>query len=69
MSYSWVDPHFAVLYGRREEQRLAEKLLTDVRVHVGQLPELGLPELGSTEWRRSGWLESDLPGSPTLRLI
>ena len=64
MSYSWVDPHFAVLYGRREEQRLLEKLLTDVRVHVGQLPEPG-----STEWRRSGWLESDLPGSPNLRLI
>ena len=64
MSYSWVDPHFAVLYGRREEQRLAEKLLTDVRVHVGQLPEQG-----ATEWRRSGWLESDLPGSPSLRLI
>ena len=68
MSYSWVDPHFAVLYGRREEQRLLEKLLTDVRVHVGQLPELGCRSC-STEWRRSGWLESDLPGSPTLRLI
>ena len=64
MSYSWVDPHFAVLYGRREEQRLVEKLLTDVRVHVGQLPESG-----STEWRRSGWLESDLPGTPNIRLI
>ncbi len=64
MSYSWVDPHFAVLYERREEQRLVEKLLTDVRVHVEQVPELG-----ATEWRRSGWLESDLPGSPSLRLI
>ena len=64
MSYSWVDPHFAVLCERREEQRLLEKLLADVRVHVQQPPEPG-----ATEWRRSGWLESDLPGTPQIRLI
>ena len=64
MSYSWVDPHFAVLYERREEQRLVEKLLDDVRTHVHQVPEPG-----ATEWRRSGWLESDLLGTPNIRLI
>ena len=31
MSYSWVDPHFAALYARREEERLAERLATRVR--------------------------------------
>lgn len=64
MSFSWVDPHFAALYERREEQRLLDKLVTDVRAYVQQLPELG-----ATEWSRSGWLESDLHGSPNLRLI
>ena len=63
MSYSWDDPHFAVLYERREEQRLVEKLLADVHTHVQQLPAPG-----ETEWRRSGWLESDLTGTPNIRL-
>ena len=31
MSYSWVDPHFAALYARREEERLAERLVTRMR--------------------------------------
>ena len=31
MSYSWVDPHFAALYARREEERLAERLVTRLR--------------------------------------
>ena len=26
VSYSWVDPHFAAHYARREEERLAERL-------------------------------------------
>ena len=26
VSYSWVDPHFAALYARREEERLVERL-------------------------------------------
>ena len=64
MSYSWVDQHFAALYAWRDEQRRAEMLLADVRVHVQQPPERG-----ATEWRRSGWLESDLPGTPQIRLI
>ena len=28
VSYSWVDPHFAALYARREEERLAERLVS-----------------------------------------
>lgn len=31
MSFSWVDPHFAALYARREEERLAERLVTRMR--------------------------------------
>jgi hypothetical protein len=64
VSYSWVDPHFALLYERREDQRLAERLLAAARAR----PER-LPELGATEWRRSGWLESDAAGNPAIRLI
>ncbi len=64
MSYSWVDPHFALLYERREDQRLAEKLLAAARVRADRLPDLG-----ATEWRRSGWLESDAAGNPGIRLI
>ncbi len=64
MSYSWVDPHFAALYLRREEQRLTEKLLADARVRARREPEPG-----ATTWRSSGWDENDCPGSPNLRLI
>jgi hypothetical protein len=28
---SWVDPHFAALYARREEERLAEQLVMRLR--------------------------------------
>jgi hypothetical protein len=31
VSYSWFDPHFAVLYARREEERLTERLATRLR--------------------------------------
>ena len=31
MSCSWLDPHFAALYARREEERLAERLVTRLR--------------------------------------
>ena len=64
MSYSWVDPHFAALYLRREEQRLTEKLLAEARARAQRVPELG-----EIAWRSSGWLESDLPGNPNLRVI
>ena len=31
VSFSWVDPHFAVLYARREEERLEERLAASLR--------------------------------------
>ena len=64
MSYSWVDPHFAALYVRREELRLTEKLLADACARAGRPPELA-----AVEWRHSSWHEHELPGSPNLRLI
>lgn len=63
MSYSWVDPHFASLYARREEQRFTEKLLAEARARDERLPELG-----EIVWRRSGWLEGRLPIEQNVRL-
>jgi hypothetical protein len=63
VSCSWADPHFASLYARREEQRLAERLLVEARKRAERLPELD-----EVAWRRSGWLESTLHGSHTFRL-
>jgi len=54
VSYSWVDPHFAVLYARREEERLAERLVTRLRERPGREPLLQ-----TTSWRHAGWLEND----------
>ena len=54
MSYSWVDPHFAALYARREEERLVERLVTRMRersVHE--------PLLHTTDRRQAGWLDND----------
>ena len=46
MSFSWVDPHFAALYARREEERLAERLVTRLRERSA-----GEPFLHSTSGR------------------
>ena len=54
MSYSWVDPHFAALYARREEERLAERLVTRMRERADR--EL-FPQ--TTGRRHAGWLEND----------
>ena len=54
MSYSWVDPHFAALYARREEERLAERLVTRLRERSAREPSLQ-----TTSWRDAGWLEND----------
>lgn len=64
MSFSWVDPHFAALYARREEERLAERLVTRVR-------ELAAcePDLDATCWRGPGWMERDIPLPSHLRLL
>jgi hypothetical protein len=31
VSFKWFDPHFATLYARREEERLAERLISSTR--------------------------------------
>ena len=54
MSYSWVDPHFAALYARREEERLAERLVTRLRER-----SVREPLLHTTDRRQAGWLEND----------
>ena len=54
MSYSWVDPHFAALYARREEERLAERLVTRMRER-----SVREPSLHPTSRREAGWLEND----------
>ena len=65
MSYSWVDPHFAALYARREEERLAERLVTRMR----ERPACE-PFLDSSHRRDAGRMETDaLPRGGHLRLL
>ena len=54
MSYSWVDPHFAALYARREEERLAERLVTRLRER-----SVREPFLDTSCRRQAGWLGND----------
>ncbi len=54
MSYSWVDPHFAALYARREEERLAERLVTRLRERSAREP---FPQ--TTSRCQAGWMEND----------
>jgi hypothetical protein len=54
VSYSWVDPHFAALYARREEERLAERLVTRMRERAALEPCLD-----SVHWREANWMEND----------
>ena len=55
MSYSWVDPHFAALYARREEERLAERLVTRLRERTACDPSRH-----AVCWREPGWMENDV---------
>ena len=55
MSCSWVDPHFAALYARREEERLAERLVTRLRERTACEPS---PH--AVCWREAGWMENDV---------
>ena len=65
MSYSWVDPHFAALYARREEERLAERLVTRMRERSDREPLLH-----TTDRSQAGWLENDVvPRGGHLRLL
>jgi hypothetical protein len=64
VSYSWVDPHFAALYARREEERLAERLASRLRARVACEPNLHV-----TNWREPGWIEQDIMLHGRLRLL
>ena len=65
MSFSWVDPHFAVLYARREEERLAERLVTRVRER-----SVREPSLPTVHRSRAGETENDaVPRGGHLRLL
>ena len=64
MSYSWVDPHFAVLYARREEERLAERLTSCLRERAACEPNLD-----TIDWRGPGWTEQDVAPRDHLRLV
>jgi len=50
VSYSWVDPNFAVLYARREEERLV------TRLRERSVREPSLQTIGR---RDTGWMEND----------
>ena len=64
MSYSWVDPHFAALYARREDDRLAERLATRLRVLAACEPDID-----SVAWRLPGWMEQDIEPRSNFRLV
>jgi hypothetical protein len=64
VSYSWVDPHFAALYARREEERLAERLASRLRVLAACEPDLD-----AVCWRGPAWIEQDIKLHGHLRLL
>jgi hypothetical protein len=64
VSFSWVDPHFAALYARREEERLAERLASRLRSRAACEPNLD-----TTNWRAPGWIEQDIMLQGRLRLL
>jgi hypothetical protein len=63
VSYSWVDPHFAALYARREEERLVERLATRLRARAACEPTLDVDA-----WRGPAWVEQDIMLHGRLRL-
>ena len=65
MSYSWVDPHFTVLYARREEERLAERLMTRLRDRAAceAAAKRAIPS------REPGWMEQDASIRCHVRLV
>jgi hypothetical protein len=65
VSFSWVDPHFTVLYARREEERLAERLMTRLRERAACEPSVR----NSISWREPGWMEQDASLRGHVRLL
>jgi len=64
VSYSWVDPHFAALYARREEERLAERLTSRSRDRAVCEPNLDwVPPRGPT------WIEQDSEIRSRFRIL
>ena len=64
VSFSWVDPHFAVLYARREEERLADRLVTRLRERAACEPSPG-----AISWREASWVETDAVCRGHFRLL
>ena len=64
MSFSWVDPHFAALYARREEERLVERLASRLRERA-----VCEPNLEEIVWRGPAWMEQELALHGRLRLL
>ncbi len=48
MSSNWIDPHFAALYARREEERLVAELAAQARDLQGQVPSAPKPVKGNS---------------------
>jgi hypothetical protein len=65
VSFSWVDPHFTVLYARREEERLAERLLTRLRDRAACEPSART----AISRREPGWMEQDASLRCHVRLL
>jgi hypothetical protein len=64
VSYSWCDPHFTALYARREEERLADRLVTRLRERSACEPSPN-----SIFWREPGWMEQDALIRYQVRLL
>jgi len=63
VSFSWVDARLVTRYEGRHEQRFTTRLSADARAGTD-----GRQKLRDDAWRRSGWVETALYGSRTLRL-
>jgi hypothetical protein len=64
VSFSWVDPHFAALYARREDERLAAQLVMRSRERADYEPPPN-----SVNCREAGWMEQEAATRGHLRLL
>ena len=67
MCFSWVDPNFALLYARREEQRVAENLLHAARERERRLERETVP--GTIVFTDSASLDPVFALYPNLRVL